>query len=259
MAFDLPVHVHDLTRRLFNGAALVAALGLCIAVTGIPGAVAEDGTGHHKSAHRAPHVQVQGVGTSQALPDIAMIEAGVVTVSKSAGDAMARNNTRMVAVLAAAKAAGIATNDVQTSALRLTPRTDTRQGGQDRMPNVVGYRAENRARITARDLPGLGRLLDALVAVGANVLNGPHFGLTDPNAARDAARRLAFADARRRASLYAAEAGLTLGPVIMVTEDGTGPGHPQGRVMMLGAESAPIAPGELEFTARIAVRFNLLP
>ncbi|MBT6442858.1 MAG: SIMPL domain-containing protein [Alphaproteobacteria bacterium] len=259
MVFDLPVHVHEMTRRLFNGAALVAALGLCIAVTGIPGAVAEDGTGHHKRGQRTPHVQVQGVGTSQAVPDIAMIGAGVVTVSKSAGDAMARNNTRMVAVLAAAKAAGIATNDVQTSALRLTPRTDTRQGGQDRMPNVVGYRAENRARITARDLPGLGRLLDALVAVGANVLNGPHFGLTDPNAARDAARRLAFADARRRASLYAAEAGRTLGPVIMVTEDGGGPGRPQGRVMMLGAESAPIAPGELEFTARVMVRFKLLP
>ena len=70
MVINLPVHMPGLTRRLLN----VAALGLCIAVTGIPDAVAEDGTGHHKRGQRIPHVQVQGVGTSQALPCIAMVE-----------------------------------------------------------------------------------------------------------------------------------------------------------------------------------------
>lgn len=258
-----------LTRLLAIGAAFVAALGLLATAP----AFADSQGMHHEMHHGAgegPHhggghgryhrggITVEGEGRASVAPDMAIIEAGVVTIAKSARDAMTKNNTRMAAVMAAASAAGIAAKDLQTSTLRLWPRTEG-QGGGDRLPVVVGYRAENRVRITARDLGSLGLLLDALVSAGANALEGPRFGIADPRAARDAARRKAMADAARRAALYAAEAGRTLGPVLRIVEDGSGTARPESRVMALAADSAPIASGELAFHARIKVRYALQP
>src|SRR3546814_19793717 len=53
-----------------------------------------------------------------------------------------------------------------------------------------------------------GRIIDALVAQGANQINGPSLSVDQADAALDEARTAALAKARQRAELYAKAAGL---------------------------------------------------
>src|SRR5882724_4585168 len=58
-------------------------------------------------------------GTTTRIPDIAEIGAGVVTQAADASTAMADNASRMAAVIAALKRAGVAERDIRTAALTL--------------------------------------------------------------------------------------------------------------------------------------------
>ena len=114
------------------------------------------------------------------------------------------------------KAAGIAAKDIQTSALQLNPRYAPGRG--DSAPSITGYTATNQVRVTLRDVAPAGEILDALVTLGANRMNGISFDVKDAEKLRDDARKDAMANARRRAELYAAAAGVTLGPVVTISE-----------------------------------------
>jgi uncharacterized protein YggE len=134
-----------------------------------------------------------------------------------------------------------------------------RQGRQEpQPPEIVGYEVTNQLRIKVRDLTALGRLLDALVGQGANVLGGIIFSVGNPAPVLDQARVQAMADARRKAEVYAKAAGVTLGPLLSI-RDGIAPVPRLGVEMprMMAASPVPVAPGEQEFQASITVTYAL--
>jgi uncharacterized protein YggE len=112
-------------------------------------------------------------------------------------------------------------------------------------------------RVKVRDLARLGQVLDRQVSQGANLVYGIHFGLQEPAPLLDEARKRAMADARRRADLYAAAAGLKVGRVLSVQEAGVTPPGPPPRMAMSAA--VPVAPGEQEIQATVTVTFTLDP
>jgi uncharacterized protein len=63
-------------------------------------------------------------------------------------------------------------------------------------------------------------VLDALVAQGANQINGPNLIIGDPDPALDEARTKALATARARADLYARALGMRIKRVVSVGESG---------------------------------------
>jgi uncharacterized protein YggE len=71
------------------------------------------------------------------------------------------------------------------------------------------------------------------------------------------ARIQAVADARARAATYAQAAGVTLGPIVSISEGGgeTAP-RPMFRVMAMAAPT-PIAPGEQSVTADVTVVWEI--
>jgi uncharacterized protein YggE len=98
--------------------------------------------------------------------------------------------------MAAIKAAGIAEKDIQTSGINVSPQykyTDNQP------PAITGYQASNTVSIKVREIGKLGEVLDALVASGANQVNGPSFEIDEPEAVYDEARRGALGKARPRA------------------------------------------------------------
>ncbi len=101
-------------------------------------------------------------------------------------------------------------------------------------------------------------MLDAVVKSGSNRIGGMVFGNADENSLRDEARKLAVADARHRAQLYAEAAGLQLGNVVSISEAGT-PQPRQYERMVMTAEAAavPISTGENEIRAVVQVVFTL--
>ncbi len=204
-------------------------------------------------------ISVTGEGRVEAPPDMATVSLGVQTDADTAAGAMAENSARLAAVIERLKAAGIEPRDIQTSGLSLGPRYD--YGRSDGAPpTLVGYTAANMVTVRVRVLDSVGGVLDAVVADGANTLNGLGFGLADDSAPKDEARRRAVADAAAKAALYAEAAGVKLGRVHAITEaGGYMPPMPMAMEAAGYAKSAavPVAPGELAITASVGMVYEI--
>ena len=68
-----------------------------------------------------------------AAPDLANIDAGVITQARTAREASEANNAAMGKVLLALKGGGVEEKDFQTSRLSLQPQYAPNRGG----PNAV--------------------------------------------------------------------------------------------------------------------------
>ncbi|VDS10244.1 26 kDa periplasmic immunogenic protein precursor [Paracoccus haematequi] len=240
-------------RRLAR-AALVASTALAL---GAP-AMAAPGKGGHGTCHPGmSRLTVTGQGEARVAPDLATIQLGVTTQAAGAADAMRQNSQQQTAVFEALAGAGIDAADVQTSGLNLNPVMDY---GEGRAPTVTGYQASNMVSVRVKDVARLGEVLDAIVAAGANEINGISFIRDDSSATEDEARRAAVEDARHKAEVLAEAAGLTLGPVLVLRDTPT----PEGpRPMMMEARAAadsakvPIAAGEVALSALVEMQFAL--
>ena len=204
-------------------------------------------------------LSVAAQGRTTRVPDLATIRAGVVAQAPTAAAALADDAARMQRVLAALKKAGIAPRDIATASVGLNPQY---RYVDNQPPALTGYKATNSVSIRFRDIARAGPILDALVAEGANQIDGPTLSLDDPDAALDEARTDAVKRARARADLYAAAAGLHVVRIVSIAEDGenAGGGGPQpmmfARAAMAKADTI-IAPGEKDVTVTLSVRFLL--
>src|SRR5262249_18539917 len=143
----------------------------------------------------------------------------------SASKALAENNTAMQQLLNTLKARGIAERDIQTSNFSVVPQYKRNPQGQYG-PEIVGYQVSNQVHIKVRRLTSLGEILDELVGQGANQIQGISFGVAERNRLLDDARKRAMADARRKAELYAASAGVGVGRVLLIEEQSARPPRP---------------------------------
>jgi uncharacterized protein YggE len=202
---------------------------------------------------------VTGTGEASARPDVAVISAGVVAQADTASGALAENTRAMNAVLEQLRAAGIAEADVQTSQFAVTPLYDIkpRAPQSTEPPGIMGYQVSNQVMARVRDLDRLGPTLDALVAAGANSIDGLSFEIADPNEVLGEARDAAVADALARARRYATAAGVQMGEILAIEEGGTyAPPRPMMRAEAMAA-SVPIEPGQTELSASVTITFAL--
>jgi uncharacterized protein YggE len=166
----------------------------------------------------------------------------------------------MVSVRAALRRAGIEDRDIQTSAVNLFPqyRQDQNAGSA---PQIIGYQATNEVTVRFRDVAATGAILDALVAQGANQINGPSLTIDKPEAALDEARVRAIAAGRARAELYARGLGLRIVRVVSVSESGgyaaPPPMPPMAVMEMARAADTKIVPGEQKLQVTLAMTFEL--
>lgn len=205
-------------------------------------------------------LQVSATGKTTRVPDLATIDAGVVTQATTAAAALSDNAARMEKVLAALKAAGVANKDIATSDVRLNPQY---RYADNQPPTITGYQATNTVTVKFHDITKSGAILDALVKQGANQISGPNVSLANPDAALDEARTDAVRRARERAALYAKAAGLTVSRILSIDENSSNAGTPPPRPIMFAraeAAAAPqtrIEPGETDVTVTLSVTFLL--
>src|SRR6266536_4592670 len=204
----------------------------------------------------APSITVVGSGAVSSPPDTAEVNAGVVTQAATASQAMSQNSAAMAQVLKALAALGIADRDIHTTNVSIVPQRAPMQSGRPAPSPVVGYEVTNQVQVKVRNLASLGRLLDTLVSQGANSLGGIGFSIADPAPLLDQARTKAIADARQKAQVYAAAAGVKLGRVIFIRDTAPGLPRPMAARMMSSA-AVPIAPGEQELEVSVSVTYAL--
>ena len=204
----------------------------------------------------APSITVIGSGAASGPSDTAEVNAGVVTQAATASQAMSQNSAAMEQVLKALTALGIADRDIHTTSVSIVPVRAPPQTGRPQPSPVVGYEVTNQARVRVRKLADLGRLLDTLVSRGANTLGDIGFSIADPAPLLEQARTKAIADARQKAQVYAAAAGVKLGRVIFIRDTTPGLPRPMSARMMSSA-AVPIAPGEQELEVSVSVTYAL--
>jgi len=237
--------------------ALLAAASLAAAV--IPAAAEAQQAAAITQTIAGTRLDISATGEVTRVPDLAIITAGVVTRSATAGGAIQQAATRMARVREALRQAGIADRDIQTSNISLEPQYTY---ANNQPPKLNGYSATNQLSIRFRDIENTGKILDALVAQGANQINGPNLTIDKPEAALDEARAKAVAAARARADLYARSLGMRVVRVVSVSESGGSFPVPPPMPMYARAEAAQAADskieaGEQKLQVNLAVTFEL--
>jgi uncharacterized protein YggE len=224
-----------------------------ILAAGVLAAAALAGVGLPEPAQSAPvdsenGITVTGTGTVTTVPNRAEFSFGVTSEGRTAAAALAANAAEMRRVIAALRGAGLASEDIQTQHVSLSPRY-TNDGEA-----IVGYTASNTVSARIRDLARTGAVVDAAVEAGANQVFGPSLTHSDRNDLYRDALRSAYANARAKAQALAAAAGISLGRAVVVVEAG-------GPVPLpLAADAArvadtPIEPGTQEIQATVTVTF----
>jgi len=221
---------------------------------------------HAESHTEAGLINMQGQGEVAAEPDTAYVTSGVVAEAKTAQEALQENTAAMAALIEVLKTAGIEDRDIQTSGFSVQPvyvYSDQRNAdGYQQPPRIEAYRVANNVTVRVRDIANLGTILDDMVSVGANTINNVSFAVDDASELMNAARREAMADAIAKAELYADAAGVGLGPIVSISENGgyNPPPQPLARVEMMAADSkasVPMQGGEVNYAITVSVQWEI--
>jgi uncharacterized protein YggE len=200
-------------------------------------------------------IAMNGHGEIRATPDMAQVTAGVATTAATAAQALTANSNRMKGVFAALEKLGITDKKIQTTNFFVSPQYSN--GDNNASRRLTGYQVNNDVTVRLEDVGKLGTALDTLVTAGANQINGVTFSIQNTAPLLTKARADAVADARARAETYAKAAGVTLGPILSMSEaGGEAPPRPMYRMAAM-AEQTRIAPGEQSVTAEVSVVWEI--
>jgi uncharacterized protein len=208
-------------------------------------------------------ITVEGSAEIHVAPDMALVTTGVTSDGDTAAAALTANSTTLAKVIEAIRAFGIESKDLQTFGLALSPRfTHPSASSPNEKSRIIGYTVGNEVTARVHDLGKLGDLLDKVTLAGANRIDGIAFVVSNRDGLLDEVRRGAAADAKKKADLYAAASGVTLGKVMTLAEEGTPAYQPMaGRMMAAAAPPPPVAVpvegGEATLTVRVRVVYSL--
>ena len=200
-------------------------------------------------------VSVSATGSVNAEPDLASVSVGAIVEADTAKEALARSSTLMAKLIDGLKALGIAARDVQTTAVNIEPRYTQAKDG--RPAALAGYRLLNRVHLTVREVKRLGEIIDGAIGLGANQVNGIGFDVSNAEILMDEARRLAIANARRRAELYATAAGAQLGNVLTISETTNASPRTLPMARATAVAPTPIEAGTRTLTVEVNVTYAL--
>jgi len=202
-------------------------------------------------------ISLSATGTVKTKPDKVDITTGVTSEGQTARDALDKNTEAMAKVVAGLKEAGIEPKDIQTTNFSVSPIYEQKKQGQAAF--ITGYRVTNQVHITVRDTGKLGDILDTVVGLGANQIGSISFGVSEPEALKDEARKQAMRNAIADAKLYAETAGVELGPVLTITEETGGyiPRYAEAAAPMAMDKAVPIEAGTTTIEVQLRVTWEL--
>lgn len=224
---------------------LVVAAGLAV---GVLSACDRD---HNLAAATPREVTVVGAGQVHGVPDTLTADVGIEFTTPDVSSAMDQTNRRQQAVIDALTAAGVGGKDISTTDVTLQPQYDGTSG------TITGYRAANTIRVKITKLDAASHLLAVIVGTGGDAtrINSVSYSLDDDSKLVKDARARAFQDAKDRAGQYAQLAGLHLGRLISISEDGdvTPPPTPRGPM----AAEVPLQPGQQVVNSSVTAIWEL--
>ncbi|MGI9090919.1 MAG: SIMPL domain-containing protein [Gemmatimonadaceae bacterium] len=214
-------------------------------------------------AFREPPPSISGSATSNVkfTPDRATVRISVQTRATSAATAASQNATKQNAVLSALRSLGLPNAQLSTTDYSVSPEY---RYEQNKSPALIGYTVTNTILADVRDLKILGRVLDAALSNGANMVSSLDFYASNTDTARREAINAAVQKARAEADVAARAAGGALGTLISLNIDGGSPIPPPRPMMRMAAsaqatDSTPVNPGEQTLTVSVSAQWHYVP
>jgi uncharacterized protein len=208
-----------------------------------------------------PAITASAVGEAQVTPDRARISIGVQTQAPTAADASTRNARLQRAIIDTLRALGVPQDRITTSGYNVYPEQVYEQ--QTRRSRIVGYNVQNTVVVDVHQVEQVGRLLDAALSKGANLVSSLSFYSSRAEEVRREALTNAVAKARRDAEAMAQAAGGQLGDLIELSSVGY---IERPRPMMdmaasarlQAAEPTPISEGTQTISASVTARWRFI-
>lgn len=155
-----------------------------------------------------PSISVSAQGSTRITPDRATIQIGVLSRAASAAAASSENARVAQRIIAAIKALGVGAEQISTVNYSVNPEY---RHVENRSPEIAGYTVHNTVVVDVRQIDQVGRVIDASLGAGANMINSLDFYAANTEDARRAALAAAVEKARMDAEVIARAAGGALG------------------------------------------------
>jgi uncharacterized protein YggE len=172
-------------------------------------------------------LSVNGEGSVEAEPDLAVVRLGVTMDDTVAAAAYEECSAAMQKVIAALEKLGVAKADIRTFQLSLAPKSAYPEMSLAPRPaypeagtsGLKGYTMTHLVAVKVRDFDKVSDVIDRASSAGANRIDGLAFTFKDLDSLTSEARSRAFDNAKDRADDLADDAGVKLGKLKSISEN----------------------------------------
>jgi len=208
---------------------------------------------YEEASLKGYRMKLLGTGTVRATPDIVKASLGVITENKELKVSQEENSIKTNNVINTLKKMGIKEEDTRTESYSITLVYDYVEGKKI----FRGYKVANNLSITIRNIEETGKIIDASVDAGANIVNDISFEVANPDKYNREALNLAIYNAIEKAKGIEKTFKINVNKIPIRIDEESLSYVPAQRTYLSSAESeTPIMPGMLEFNAKVEAVFS---
>lgn len=213
---------------------------------------------------------VAGEAKVNAVPDVAVIDLGVVTEGGiDVAKIQETNTTKMNKIIDYLKGQKIEAKDITTTGYNLEPRYQYSSCSGNTAcppPAIVGYTVRQNATVKIRDFKIIGKVLQGVVGAGANSVSQLRFTFDDMDSLLGKVKGEAVKKAQLKAKALASTAGFRLGELLSIEDNGNsyqpmpygvGGGADIAMMKSVSAPAPAIEPGSQDLTASVVLRYGI--
>lgn len=269
-AVDKIIHATHWPRVMVATALGVLAVFLAVAAIGELKGLRFIGTG----VPATNTITVSGKGEVFAVPDIATFSVSVQEEAKEVKNAQEAATSKVNAIIAYLKSAGVEEKDIKTADYSVYPQYDYIQAAcregvcPPGRQQLRGYQVSQTISVKVRNTDKAGELLSGVGSRGASQVSGLSFTIDDEEALKAQARGMAIDDAQAKAKELAKQLGVKIVRVTGFYENDYGYPVPYAYGMggadmaVMRSEAAPKAApelpaGENKIVSNISVTYEI--
>lgn len=159
-------------------------------------------------------ITVNGTGETLLPADTAVVTLGVNVRNADVVKAQSEVNDKIEAIRSNLVKEGFSEENINTDRLRIYAVYDY----SSEVEKIVAYNASSYLAIRTKDMENVGKIIDIAFEAGANMLDGISFSAEDVDEACQNSLTEAIKEARAKAQVIAAAAGLEITDILAINE-----------------------------------------
>jgi hypothetical protein len=216
----------------------------------------------HAIPEKIPQLTLSASATILKPSDELQIKVGVVTLGRTAEEALAENSSKMQSIIDHLDILMLTKDEYETSQFSIRPTYTPcpKNPPPNWAASINGYEVTNTIHIHTSKLDKAGAMIDLANQAGANNITDIRFGLHNPREHWAEALAAAGANAVKDAQAIAAATGVQLIRILSISLNNTQVSSPSLNLSSLARATSvppPIEPGDVSITANVTVVYEI--